>query len=145
MLAVAYRCQFEPHHLECIRIARSREFGALKVIDAYFGFHIEPSVWRLKRVLSGGGALLDLGVYALQVTHYLTGEEPIWVSGITTSSDLIRFSEVEESVLWEARSRGVPSVIAVRATTRRPSVTSALSPSGAGSLSTRHSTIRVSR
>jgi len=106
MLAVAYRCQFEPHHLECIRIARSREFGALKVIDAYFGFHIEPSVWRLKRALSGGGALLDVGVYALQVTRYLTGEEPNWVSGITTSSDPTRFSEVEESVLWEARFPG---------------------------------------
>ncbi|HTL92582.1 MAG TPA: Gfo/Idh/MocA family oxidoreductase [Steroidobacteraceae bacterium] len=106
MLAVAYRCQFEPHHLECIRLARSGEFGALKVIDAYFGFRIEPAVWRLKRALSGGGPLLDVGVYALQVTRYLTGEEPIWVSGITTSSDPTRFSEVEESVLWEARFPG---------------------------------------
>jgi predicted dehydrogenase len=106
MLAVAYRCQFEPHHLECIRIARGREFGALKVIDAYFGFHIEPSGWRLKHALSGGGSLLDVGVYALQVTRYLTGEEPIWVSGITTSSDPVRFSEVEESVLWQARFPG---------------------------------------
>jgi predicted dehydrogenase len=106
LLGVAYRCQFEPHHLECIRIARTQEFGPLKVIDAYFGIHIEPSVWRLKRALSGGGPLLDVGVYALQATRYLTGEEPTWVSGITTSGDPARFSEVEESVVWQARFPG---------------------------------------
>jgi predicted dehydrogenase len=103
MLGVAYRCQFEPHHLECMRIARSKEFGALKVIDAYFGYNSEPNVWRLKRELAGGGPLMDVGIYALQATRYLTGEEPIWVSATTTRGDPTRFSEVEESVLWQAR------------------------------------------
>jgi predicted dehydrogenase len=103
MLGVAYRCQFEPHHLECIRLARSREFGALKVIDAYFGYNSEPGVWRLKRELAGGGPLMDVGIYALQATRYLTGEEPNWVSATTTQGDPARFSEVEESVLWQAR------------------------------------------
>jgi predicted dehydrogenase len=102
-LGVAYRCRFEPHHLEAIRLARTREFGALRVIDAYFGFNIQPSVWRLKRALSGGGPLLDVGIYALQATRYLTGEEPTSVSGITTAGDAARFSEVEASVLWQAK------------------------------------------
>ncbi len=102
-LGVAYRCQFEPHHLECMRLSRERTFGRLKVIDAYFGFDIDRSNWRLKRVLSGGGPLMDVGIYALQATRYLTGEEPVWVSAITTTGDPARFSEVEESVIWEAR------------------------------------------
>ncbi len=105
-LGVAYRCRFEPHHLEAIRLARSHEFGALRSIDAYFGFNIQPSVWRLKRALSGGGPLLDVGIYALQATRYLTGEEPTWVSGLTTAGDAVRFSEVEASVLWQARFPG---------------------------------------
>jgi len=105
-LALAYRCQFEPHHLECIRLARTQEFGALKVIDAYFGYRIAPGGWRLKRALSGGGPLVDVGVYGLQVSRYLTGEEPIWVSGITTKGDPARFSEVEASVVWEAKFPG---------------------------------------
>jgi predicted dehydrogenase len=102
-LGVAYRCRFEPHHLEAIRLAQSQEFGALRLIDAYFGFNIQPSVWRLKRALSGGGPLLDVGIYALQATRYLTGEEPTWVSGFTTNGDAARFSEVEASVLWQAK------------------------------------------
>jgi predicted dehydrogenase len=105
-LGVAYRCRFEPHHLEAIRLARSRELGALRTIDAYFGFNVQPSGWRLKRALSGGGPLLDVGIYALQATRYLTGEEPTWVSGLTTTGDSARFTEVEASVLWEARFPG---------------------------------------
>lgn len=106
MLAVGYRCRFEPHHVECMRVARDREFGALKLIDAHFGFNIEPSVWRLKRALSGGGPLMDVGIYALQATRYLTGEEPIWISATTTQGDAARFSEVEESVAWQAKFPG---------------------------------------
>ena len=105
-LGVAYRCQFEPHHLECIRIAHARELGALKVIDVYFGFKIEAPGWRVKKALSGGGALLDVGVYSVQATRYITGEEPIWVSGTTTTGDAALFSEVEASVLWQARFPG---------------------------------------
>jgi predicted dehydrogenase len=105
-LGVAYRCRFEPHHLEAIRLAHSREIGALRSIDSYFGFDIEPGGWRLKRALSGGGPLLDVGIYCLQATRYLTGEEPTWVSGLITTADAARFSEVEASVLWESRFPG---------------------------------------
>jgi predicted dehydrogenase len=102
-LGIAYRCQFEPHHLECMRIARSRELGPLKLINAYFGNNIEPGGWRLQRALAGGGPLMDLGIYALQATRYLTGEEPTWVSAAASPGEPPRFTEVEESVSWQAR------------------------------------------
>ena len=103
MLGIGYRCQFEPHHLECMRIARTKDFGALQVVDAYFGFNSPPGVWRLNKALAGGGPLMDVGIYALQATRYLSGEEPIWVSATTTQGDPTRFSEVEASVLWETK------------------------------------------
>ena len=102
LLGIGYRCRFEPNHLECIRIARSKEFGELKVIDGYFGFSVPAGVWRTNRALSGGGPLMDVGIYALQTTRYLTGEEPLWVSATTTKGDPQRFSEVEASVVWQA-------------------------------------------
>src|SRR5271154_1222320 len=103
-LAIGYRLHFEPNHLECVRIARSKMWGDLKMIDASFGFQIgDPTQWRLKKALAGGGPLMDVGIYALQATRYLTGEEPIWVSATTTQGDPTRFSEVEESVLWQAK------------------------------------------
>lgn len=106
MLGIGYRCRFEPNHLELVRLARSQEFGALKVIDAHFGFPIIPGVWRLNRALAGGGPLMDVGIYCLQATRYITGEEPMSVSAIVTQGAPDRFSEVEESVTWQAKFPG---------------------------------------
>lgn len=102
-LGVAYRCQFEPHHLECIRIAREKEMGTIKVIESGFGFVIgDPDQWRLKKHLAGGGALMDVGIYVLQATRYLTGEEPILVSATETKTDAKKFAEVDETISWTA-------------------------------------------
>jgi predicted dehydrogenase len=101
-LAIGYRCQFEPHHLECIRIAREQEFGAIRLIEAGFGFRIgNPQQWRLRAALAGGGALMDVGIYALQTCRYLTGEEPVHVSALETKTDPVKFAEVDESMTFQ--------------------------------------------
>ncbi|HMP84625.1 MAG TPA: Gfo/Idh/MocA family oxidoreductase [Verrucomicrobiota bacterium] len=103
-LAIAYRCQFEPHHLECVRLAREKVFGDLRIIEAGFGFQIgNPNQWRLNHALSGGGALMDVGVYALQTTRMLAGEEPVLVSAMETKTDPVKFKEVDESITWELK------------------------------------------
>jgi predicted dehydrogenase len=100
-LAIGYRCQFEPHHRECIRMAREKVFGDIKVIEAGFGFRIgDPNQWRLKKAMAGGGALMDVGIYALQACRYLTREEPNYVSATETKTDPVKFKEVDESIGW---------------------------------------------
>lgn len=105
-LAVGYRCQFEPHHQECIRIAREKEFGEIRQIDAAFGFRFgdyplgDLRRWRLEMEYAGGGALMDVGIYALQACRYLTGEEPVSVTAREMKTDLVKFAEVDETILW---------------------------------------------
>jgi predicted dehydrogenase len=100
-LAVAYRLQFEPHHLEMMRLAHEEKFGGVKLIEASFGFKIgEPVQWRLKKALSGGGSLMDVGIYALQAARYITQEEPIEVTAFETKTDRKKFKEVDESIFW---------------------------------------------
>jgi predicted dehydrogenase len=48
-LAVAYRCQFEPNNLECIRLARSKKFGELRLIEA-------AAAYRRPRRINGGSS-----------------------------------------------------------------------------------------
>ncbi|HEY0457172.1 MAG TPA: Gfo/Idh/MocA family oxidoreductase [Verrucomicrobiae bacterium] len=106
-LAIAYRCQFEAHHLECMRIAREKELGAIKIIEAGFGFRIsDPKQWRLRHNLAGGGALMDVGIYALQATRFLTGEEPTILSAFETKTDPVKFKEVDESIVWQMKFPG---------------------------------------
>lgn len=104
MLGVGYRCQFEPHHRECIRLAREKTFGDLKFIEAGFGFQIgDPTQWRLRKKLAGGGAIMDVGVYALQACRYLTGEEPVEITAQETKTDPVKFAEVDETVSWSMK------------------------------------------
>jgi predicted dehydrogenase len=104
MLGVAYRCQFDPYHIECIRLAREQVFGAVKIIDTSFCIDVgRPDQWRLKKSLSGGGALMDVGIYCLQATRYLSGEEPVKVSAMETKTDPVKFAEVDESMVWTTR------------------------------------------
>jgi predicted dehydrogenase len=104
MLGIGYRCQFEPNHLECVRLARSKEFGDLRIIQAGFGFQIgDPAQWRLHKALSGGGALMDVGIYCLQTTRMLSGEEPVSVFAAETKTDQQKFAEVDETVTWQTK------------------------------------------
>lgn len=101
-LAIGYRCQFEPHHLECVRLARDAVFGPVRLIDAGFGFTIgDPNQWRLDRSLAGGGPLMDVGIYALQTARMLTGEEPTQVTAIETKTDPVKFRDVEETLAFQ--------------------------------------------
>ena len=54
------------------------------------GFNIgDPNQWRLNKQLAGGGSLMDIGIYALNASRYLTGEEPTEVNAMiyTTPDD----------------------------------------------------------
>ena len=39
-LAIGYRCHFEPHNLECMRLAREKTFGELRIIESCFNMRI---------------------------------------------------------------------------------------------------------
>ena len=99
-LMIAYRCQFDPEHLKAIETIRTGQIGQVQAIESAFGFNIGPD-WRLDRKLAGGGPLMDVGIYCLNASRYLTGEEP---DDIKANSSVIdhdgRFSSVEENVSW---------------------------------------------
>ena len=100
-LAIAYRCQLQPHHLEARRLACEEVFGKIKVIEAGFAFTLNAKPqWRLEKELAGGGALMDVGIYALQACRYLTGEEPNSISAIEAKTAPAKFKEVDETINW---------------------------------------------
>jgi predicted dehydrogenase len=100
-LMIAYRCQYNPLHLKAIELIRSGALGHVQAIESSFGFNIKAGEWRLNRKLAGGGPLMDVGIYSLKASRYLTGEEP---GDIKANSSIIdhdgRFDEVEENDSW---------------------------------------------
>jgi predicted dehydrogenase len=101
-LAIGYRLHFEPYNLEMVRLAREKRFGPVKLIEASAGFRIgDPSQWRLDKNLSGGGSLVDIGIYALQAARYVAGAEPIAVSARSIVTEPAKFKDVDESILFD--------------------------------------------
>ncbi|MGA9062829.1 MAG: Gfo/Idh/MocA family oxidoreductase, partial [Terracidiphilus sp.] len=103
-LMIAYRCQYDPTNLRAIEIIRSGALGSVQSIQSAFGFNIKPGEWRLNKKMAGGGPLVDVGIYCLNATRYLTGENPAEVKGYTSVVDHNgRFDEVEENVTWSTK------------------------------------------
>jgi predicted dehydrogenase len=102
-LMIGYRCHFERFNLEAIRLARAGEIGKLRYFRSEHGFTFrDPNAWRLKKAMSGGGSMMDIGIYALNAARYMTGEEPIAVyAKETTDRNDPRFREVEDMVEFE--------------------------------------------
>ena len=65
----------------------------------------DPNQWRQKKALAGGGSLPDVGLYCLNTTRFLTGEEPneVYASLSIVPPATRVFAEVEESVIWQMR------------------------------------------
>ena len=100
-LMIAYRCQYEPAHLRAVQLIREGKLGSIQSIESAFGFPIAPNEWRLDKKLAGGGPLMDVGIYCLNASRYLTGEEPSAVKGFSSVVDKDgRFAQVEETLSW---------------------------------------------
>jgi predicted dehydrogenase len=114
-LYIGYRLHFEPYTQELIRMRTAGELGKIMAITSHLGFKIgDPTQWRLKKALAGGGAMMDVGIYSINGTRYATGEDPIWVTAQELKTDFEKFKEVDESVTWQM---GFPSGVVAQCST----------------------------
>ncbi|MEP6952087.1 MAG: Gfo/Idh/MocA family oxidoreductase [Ginsengibacter sp.] len=102
-LLVGYRMHFEPHTLEIIRMRKAGEFGKILFFQGLSGFIIgDPGQWRLNRQLSGGGSLMDIGIYSINGSRYMIGEDPLWVTAEETKNDPIKFKDgIDETIQFQ--------------------------------------------
>ncbi|MDQ3845940.1 MAG: Gfo/Idh/MocA family oxidoreductase [Bacteroidota bacterium] len=107
-LLVGYRMHFEPNTLEVIRMRKDGELGKIMFFQGLTGFKIgDPNQWRLNKKLAGGGAMMDIGIYSINGSRYMTGEEPVWVTAQETKTDPVKFKEgVDETIQFQM---GFPS------------------------------------
>src|ERR1019366_4290407 len=102
-LLVGYRMHFEPHTLEVIRMRVAGEFGKILFFQGLSGFIIgDPHQWRLNKALSGGGSLMDIGIYSINGSRYMIGEDPVWVTAEETKNNPVKFKDgVDETIQFQ--------------------------------------------
>jgi predicted dehydrogenase len=89
--------------LELIRMRKNGDFGKILFFQGLCGFKSgDPKQWRLNRALSGGGAMMDIGIYAINGARYMVGEEPVWVTAQETKTDPVKFKEgIDETIQFQ--------------------------------------------
>jgi predicted dehydrogenase len=116
LLMTAYRKYFEP---SCVYIKKLVQSGALGRIDVMHTAFSELNVagvsipWLLDARTAGGGPLMDLGVYCVNTTRWLAGEDPIDVTAHAWRNDKTRFRDVEEGISFRLQ---FPSGLVVQGT-----------------------------
>lgn len=74
--------RFLPVTEQATRWLRDERIGPVRLIDAVFSFRIEPKIPRLFDPAVGGGALYDVGVYALEMASWYAGQLPCQWQGV---------------------------------------------------------------
>ena len=96
-LAIGYRMQHEPNTRELMRYAREKPFGNILTIAAEAGYREgRTNHWKQQKNM-GGGAMYDMGVYALQGARYACGEEPVAVTARQSTNRPDIYKEVDET------------------------------------------------
>ncbi len=101
-LAVGYRLHYDPYHQEMMRLGQEQVFGPVTIVEAGYGFtYRRTAAWRFQEEKAGGGALYDVGIYAIQGARYVTGEEPVRVRAQAYNTRPDIFREIYETILWD--------------------------------------------
>jgi glucose-fructose oxidoreductase len=98
--SVGYRLHFDPYHREMQRLARTQELGAFMSMAGEHSYRLRSRIWRIEKKLSGGGPLMDMGIYVVQGAIMAQNEiPPIAVTAYEEPKEEPElFNEVEESM-----------------------------------------------
>ncbi|MGG7664136.1 Gfo/Idh/MocA family protein [Dyadobacter sp. BHUBP1] len=100
--SMGYRLHFDPFNQEMMRLGRSEKYGQVRNLTLLDSMEIgEKDQWRLDPARSGGGPLVNNGIYCIQAAIYITGKLPAAVDArFTPKTDPEKFRGVEEGITW---------------------------------------------
>jgi predicted dehydrogenase len=85
-LMVAYRLHFDEATLETYDLIAKGKIGEPRIFESTFTHVVRPGDIRTQSEL-GGGALLDLGVYCINMARHVFRAEPLEVSAMSVMKD----------------------------------------------------------
>jgi predicted dehydrogenase len=101
-LMTAYRKYFDPASIRLKNLIADGDLGRIDVIHTLFtefrSWGDNSPAWLFSQALSGGGPLTDLGVYCVNTSRWLVGEDPVCASAVRWARDQRRYAEVEEGI-----------------------------------------------
>lgn len=105
-LSIGYRLHHEPNTQKIIQFRKDKKYGKVLTVEAADGyFETRTTHWKQNKSM-GGGAMYDMGVYALNAARYSTGLEPIAVTAHASTTRPEIYHEVEETMAFDLEFPG---------------------------------------
>lgn len=101
MLSIGYRMQHEPNTRRMAGYAATSPYGKITGLESFAGYGgngLPQDNWRMQKAM-GGGALYDMGVYAINGARFITRREPVAVTG-GILMEHPAFKEVDDTTLF---------------------------------------------
>lgn len=101
MLSIGYRMQHEPNTRRMAGYAATTPYGKMTALESFAGYGgngMPQDNWRMQKAM-GGGALYDMGVYAINGARFITRREPVAVTG-QILKEHPAFKEVDDTTLF---------------------------------------------
>lgn len=97
-LSIGYRLHHEGNTQRIIQFRKDTKYGSIEKIQVSAGyFDGRTNHWKQIKNM-GGGCMYDMGVYPLNATRYVTGEEPMAVTALQSTARPEIYKEVDETM-----------------------------------------------
>ena len=98
-LAEAFMYRHHPTWVESLRLVRSGAIGELQSVQSWFSyFNDDPGNIR-NRLENGGGALMDIGCYNINLSRMLFGAEPVSIDGVVRRDPVMGVDTLTSAIL----------------------------------------------
>jgi len=105
-LSMGYRLHYHPYHLRLKDSAANNDWGGALEMTGGFAYRIgDQWTWRQDKALSGGGQLMNVGVYVIQSAFMAkAGQLPVEISAKEEPKNRPElFREVEDTIRFKLR------------------------------------------
>ncbi|MCB2223956.1 MAG: Gfo/Idh/MocA family oxidoreductase [Actinobacteria bacterium] len=99
-LAEAFMYRQHPTWVEAVRLVRSGAIGELQAVQSFFSYYNDDPADIRNRVERGGGAIMDIGCYCINLSRMLFDAEPTRIEALV-HRDPVMGIDITSSVLLE--------------------------------------------
>jgi predicted dehydrogenase len=99
LLQEAFMYRHHPSWVETVRLVRDGQIGDLQAVHTFFSYYNDDATNIRNRPENGGGALMDIGCYAISAARLLAGAEPTDVVGSVRRDPAMGIDTLSSAVL----------------------------------------------
>jgi predicted dehydrogenase len=98
-LAEAFMYRHHPSWVETLRLVRSGAIGELQAVQSFFSYYNDDPANIRNRVEKGGGAIMDIGCYCINLSRMLFAAEPTRIEAVVRREPQMGIDIVSSAVL----------------------------------------------